>query len=266
MSRALALMRANWMIANSYRLRLVISFAGLMAAVVPVYFVSHALQPMMARPIAGEGGQYFGFVLVGLVAFSFLGVAVSAIPGIIRSGIGSGTLEVMLTTPTRIPTLLFGLVSYDLLWTTVRSIVLLAAGVVLGASFAWRQLPAAFFILTLTVVSYLPFGLLAAAAILVFRTSGPLNKAVIGVSTLLGGVYYPTHVIPSWLEDVSRFVPLTYGLRALRRTILEGLPLRAVLGDVGILAAASAVLLAMGVSAFVAAVRYARRSGTLSHY
>ena len=40
---------------------------------------------------------------------------------------------------------------------------------------------------------------------------------MLAASTLLGGVYYPTTVIPSWLASASEFVPLGYGLRALRQ-------------------------------------------------
>jgi len=48
-SRALAIVRANWLTALSYRLETMFSFLGLFIAVVPLYFISHALQPMMAN-------------------------------------------------------------------------------------------------------------------------------------------------------------------------------------------------------------------------
>jgi ABC-type multidrug transport system permease subunit len=89
---------------------------------------------------------------------------------------------------------------------------------------------------------------------------------VLVLSGFLGGVYYPTHVIPSWLQNVSAFLPLTYGLRALRQTLLEGLPLRAVLPDVLVLVAFVALLFLVGAFAFRQALRYARRTGTLAQY
>src|SRR5690606_27451772 len=121
-------------------------------------------------------------------------------------------------------------------------------------------------ILALIVLAYVPFGLLAAAMIIAFRTAGPLPQAVTGVSALLGGVYYPTHVIPSWIESLSAFVPLTYGLRALRQTLLEGQPLYSVLPDLGALVLFVPVLMCAGVVAMRAALAYARRAGTLSQY
>jgi ABC-2 type transport system permease protein len=264
--KVLALMRVSMLTAASYRLSLVISLVGLLASVVPLYFVANALQPVMADAIRSQGGQYFAFVLVGMIAFSFIPAAMNSIPGAIGGGISTGTLETLTSTPTRLPTLLAGLVGYSFCWLILRSLLLVAAGSLLGAQFVWSSLAVGTGILALTVLAYLPIGLIAASLVLAFRTAGPLVQGVSVLSVLLGGVYYPTHVIPSWIETLSFAVPLTYGLRALRQTVLEGLPLASVLPDVGILAAFAAVLLVLGVVVFQYALRYARRVGTLSQY
>jgi ABC-2 type transport system permease protein len=266
MREALAMTRASWLAAASYRLGMVFSVVGLLVAVVPLYFVADALQPVVAEAIAGEGRQYFGFLVVGTLAFSFLATAVTSLPGAIGSGIRTGTLEALLTTPVRLPTLLAGLTLYDLLWTAARAALLLAFGWALGAQIAWQGLLLSLGVLALIVLAYLPFGLVAAALVLAFRTAGPLPQVVLVVSGLLGGVYYPTHVIPSWIRVVSDAVPLTYGLRALRRTLLEGASLRDVAGDLTMLVALTAGLMAVGAVALRAGMRHARRSGTLARY
>ena len=121
-------------------------------------------------------------------------------------------------------------------------------------------------ILMLIILAYLPFGLLAAALQLAFRTAGPLPSAVLIASSLLGGVYYPTQVIPSWIQRVSEAVPLTYGLRALRETLLEGASFRAVMPDVATLVGFVLLLTALSLFALSEALHYARRSGTLAQY
>ncbi len=266
MREALALVRASWLSAVSYRVSMVFSIAGLAAMVVPVYFVANALQPLLAEAIATEGGQYFAFVLVGMITLNYLADAVQALPSAIRNGVNTGTLEALLSTPARLPSLLGGMTGYDFIWTTLRSVVFLLAGWVLGAAYAWERVLSAAGILLLIVLSYLPFGLLTAAMVLAFRTPGPLPRLALLLSGLLGGVYYPTRVIPSWLQYVSDAIPLTYGLRALRQVFLEGMPLRAVATDLAILTLCTAVLLAVSVWAFTAALGYARRTGTLAQY
>lgn len=266
MSQVLALTLAGWQTALSYRVQTVTRVIGLLVSVVPIYFVAEALQPTMAGVIEGEGGHYFGFVLLGLVCFTFISVAVNSLPRAIQSGVRTGTLEALFATPTRLPALLAGMTGYNFSWTALRMILVVAFAVVLGARVVPAGIVPSLFILALIVAAYIPFGIVAAAGVIAFRTAGPFPQAIITVSTLLGGVYYPTHVIPSWLEGISGLIPLTYGLRALRRSLLEGAPLASIAGDILILIAFTVLLLLVSVGVFLMAFRYARRSGTLAQY
>jgi hypothetical protein len=160
MWKVLAMMRASWQVASSYKLNMVWSLAGLLASVIPVYFVTNALQPMMANKIQEQGGEFFGFVLVGQIAFTLLTAAVTTFPGTISAGISSGTLELLLSTPTRLPTLVAGMVGYTFSWTAVRCLLMLTAGWVLGATVAWDKLLVAGGILLLIVLTYLSVGVL----------------------------------------------------------------------------------------------------------
>ena len=266
MAKVLAMLRAGWLTAVSYRVNMVASVVALLVTLVPVYFVGNALQPFMAGRISTEGAQFFGFLVVGIAAHLFISTGASAPATTLATAVSTGTWEAFLTTPTRLTTLLAGMNAYSLAWTGLKALVVLAAGWLLGAHVVWaRALPSAA-ILLLTVFAHVPFGIAAGALTLAFRTTAGIPEGVVLVSALLGGVYYPTHVIPTWIQHVSAVLPLTYGLRALRRVLLEGLPLSAVLGDVTILAAMTAVLLAGSAVAFAAALRYARRTGTLAQY
>jgi ABC-2 type transport system permease protein len=191
---------------------------------------------------------------------------VNSLPGTVGSGIATGTLEALLGTPTRLPTLLAGLVTYSFLWTALRAIVLLGAGLAFGVHYAWGRLLPSLVVLLLIVLAYVPIGIIAAAFVLAFRSAGPIPQVVVVLSGLLGGVYYPTHVIPEGIQKVSDFMPLTYGLRALRRTLLEGQSFGDVSSDLAMLLLFVAVLMVTSVYGFTIALRYARRAGTLAQY
>jgi ABC-type multidrug transport system permease subunit len=79
-------------------------------------------------------------------------------------------------------------------------------------------------------------------------------------------VYYSTAVIPSWLQDLSGFVPLTYGLRAVRQLLLTGASIREVTGDVLVLLGMTIVSLSLGCWLFILALRHSQRAGTLAQY
>jgi ABC-2 type transport system permease protein len=150
--------------------------------------------------------------------------------------------------------------------TALRATVLLVAGWILGAGIAWGRGISALVILALLVAAHWGIGLVSAALVVAFRTPGPVNQAVMAVSMLFGGVYYPTSAIPSWLGVVSQVTPLAYGLRALRRVLLQGEGLWEVRWDVGILTATAVILLMFGSICMRASLQYARRNGSLGAY
>jgi ABC-2 type transport system permease protein len=266
MLKVAAFVRMDLLTAMSYRVQTLLSLAGLVATAVPVYFIARALQPVMQGPIRGEGDDYFAFVLLGMVGFELVQASISALPSKLGNGIRTGTLEALFVTPVRMTTLLQGMITYQVLWAAAKSLVVVTAGWILGAHYPGGNLLQAVFIVLLIVLAYVPLGIIAGALIVAYRTSGPLLTGVLGVSTLLGGVYFPTKIVPSWLGAISSVTPLTYGLRALRRTVLEGAPLSAVGGDVAALAAFIVGLFALAAAVWLAALRYARKAGTLSQY
>ncbi len=258
--------RATWLTAVSYRMGMVFSVLALVVTIVPVYFVSQALQPIVAESIRGEGGNYFAFLVLGLAAMTFVLAAVGSFPARLSSSISSGTLEAVLATPTRVPEFVIGLIGYDLLWASVKAGLVVLAGVILGVDFVWQALPAVVLVAGLAIAGYIAIGVIAGGLILLFRTAGPIIPGVVAATSLLGGVYYSTSVIPSWIHRLSEFIPLTYALRAVRRLFLDGVSMGEVRDDVALLAALTGVLVVLSWVSFGLALRYAKRTGTLSHY
>ena len=99
-----------------------------------------------------------------------------------------------------------------------------------------------------------------------FRTNASIPQAVLVASSLLGGVYFPTSVLPPIVAPFAEWVPLTPGLRALRQTLLLGYPLSAVAGDLMRLVGLTAACVLVGVIGLRWAFAYARRAGSLAQY
>jgi ABC-2 type transport system permease protein len=220
----------------------------------------------MARSIAAEGGQYFGFLVVGMIMISMVNACVNVLPIEVGGAIGTGTLEALLATPTPVGTIIIGLSGFNLVWTGARALVLLAAAWALGATVQWSHAGSTLLIVLLVLVCHLSFGAIDAAFVIAFRTAAGLPRMIVAASIFLGGVYYPTTVIPSWLQDMTSLVPLTYGLRAIRRVLLEGASLASVGPDVGALALFALAFLLAGSLAIRLALAYGRRAGTLAQY
>jgi ABC-2 type transport system permease protein len=266
MSEMRALIRAAWLTASSYRVGMLGSLLGLVFILLPLYFIAGALQPTMQQTIAGEARQYFGFVVLGAVCFSLASACTTALPTAVDGAIGRGTLEAILGTPARLAGVCGGLMGYGVIWAVLRATLLLAFAVALGADIVWRGAPAGLMIVVLTMLSYVGLSLCFSALVLMFRTAGPLPAVVLTASMFLGGVYYPASVIPSWIRELTAFLPLTYGLRALRRVVLRGESITSVGPDIAMLSGMTLLSLAAGAALFYFALQRARRNGNLSSY
>ena len=277
MRESWALIRSAWLTAASYRMAMFISLFGLVFVLLPLYFIANALQPAMQQTISGEARQYFGFVVLGAICFSLVSTCTTSLPSAIDGAIGRGTLEAILGTPARLRAICVGFMGYGVIWAILRAAILFVVAVWLGAVVVWRGVglgcpgppdgvPLGLGVMLLVMLTYAGFGLVLAAIVMLFRTSGPLATVLLTGSMFLGGVYYPTSVIPSWIRDLAAFFPLTYGLRALRQIMLRGDSFAYVARDVEILAAMTAVSLSVGTLVFWVALQRARRVGTLSTY
>ncbi len=261
-----ALVRAGYLTATSYRLRFVQSILTSVVSVIPVFFVARALQPMMGPTIKNEGSDFFAFLVVGFVVMSFVVMCVDTLPSQVGSDINNGFFEALLGAPVGTASVLVGMVSYPILFTVVRGVVMLVLAAFLGVAFSIARLPEVALIVALLAVAHFGIALIATGLMVAFRTTLSIPQVVIAASGFLGGVYWPTSVIPSWVYTVSEFVPLTYGLRALRQAVLEGRTLAQVSDDVLTLAAFAGCLMSLGILAISWSLAYARRRGTLSQY
>src|SRR4051812_39761456 len=207
MHKVWALIRSNWLAASSYKLGFVFSFGSLVVSVVPIFFITRALQTTMAGVIKGQGDQHFAFLVVGLISLNVVSSTIYALPGGLQNATSTGTLEAMLATPTSVSALVLGLSGYEIIFTVLRSGVMLIAAALLGARVEWQQLGASIPIIVLIVLAHLPIAIVTAAMVLAFRTRGPLPQLIVMASTFLGGVYYPTTVIPGFIKSISAFLP-----------------------------------------------------------
>ncbi len=267
MHRLLAVARAYSLGMFTYRTRTLVSLLSVLVAVVPVYFVAGALQPLAAKAIASESTEYFTYLIVGSVASFVVAEAVSAIPSLINSYITSGTLEQLLTTPIRWPSLIGGLSVYGFAWVALRALVLLlTAGVWAPSSLAWPRMLEFTVIMALLGLAYLGVGMVAGALVLSVRSSLFIPQAAGTISALLGTVYFPVGVLPPAFAPFAGFVPTTPALRAARQILLRDQSLSVVAPDLLQLAAWAVAGAVIGGTCFHLALQHARRSGTLTQY
>ncbi len=123
------------------------------------------------------------------------------------------------------------------------------------------SLPMLLPVVILGIIALLSIGyILCAISIVSNRTEFILGDAVSGVFFLLGGVIFPTAALPTWIQPVSKVLPITYFLDGVRASF--GLPLTGqYLSDLGFLFVTTIVTLALGIGLFRLAEQRAKKLG-----
>jgi ABC-2 type transport system permease protein len=142
----------------------------------------------------------------------------------------------------------------------------LAVGVALGVRFPDPNWAAAGVSLALAIVAFASIGIMAAGFTMVFKRGNPIIWLVSNLVSLLGGVYYPVASLPAWLQLISRALPITYALNAMRGALLDGATWGKLAPDMLALAGFCLVLFPLSLMAFRAAVHKARVDGSLTQY
>ncbi len=262
-----AFLRRDYLLASSSRLAFVWQIMSVALAAPTLYYLGRLIQPAASPHLAPFGGDYFGFVILGVGLFGFLSAGMGATAVAIRQEQMIGTMEGIMATPVSPLRLVLGASLWQTLIAAVQTVLYLLLGsLVFGIDFGQVNLLSTGVIFVLAAATFAALGILAAAFVLLFKYTDPITSALVGISALLAGVFYPTSVLPPLLQSLAHLVPLTYALRGIRLAALEGYGLVALRQEVLVLLLFTALLLPMAGMVFRWAVRYAKDSGTLSGY
>ena len=263
----LAFVTKDFSLLTSYRFATTLAFIELLSGLLIYFFIDRLFGQEVVGHLKPFGVGYFAYVLLGLALFSFMGTGITGLAAQVGSEQVMGTLEAILITPLRPGLLAVGLSLWGVLYAGGEMLGYLLLGAVLfSAPVGNANLLSVLIILLLAVVSFNSLGLLAASVIVVFKRGNPVAWFFQGIAGLVGGVYFPVEVLPDWLQALSALIPVTYAVRGLQLAVYQGASLPTLWGEILPLAFLSAVLLPLGLISFTAAIRRAKRDGSLAHY
>jgi len=261
------LFRRDLAIARSYRAAFILELFYALFGAASFYFLSKFIDSPQLQRSLPQGTTYFSFVLVGIAFFDYLSVALHTFDESLQNARQNGTLENLLVTQTSLPLLLAGSSLYPFVLLSLRTTIYLGWGAVLfGFPLRGANWLGAICILAASVLAFSGLGILSASYLLVFKRGNPVNWAVLGVSSVVGGMMYPVSVLPVWLQYVARLVPVTYSLEGMRAAVLGHASMRELWPSLAALLIFAAILLPVSFATFSWALRRTKITGTLTHF
>jgi ABC-2 type transport system permease protein len=261
------LFRRDLSVARSYRAAFLIEIFQALFGSAGFYFLSRFVQSPALEKSLPPGTSYFSFALVGIAFFDYLSVGLSTFDGSLQEARQNGTLENLLVTQTSLPVILAGSSLYPFALMSLRTAIYIGWGAVLfGFPLRGANWLGALLVLGASVLAFSGLGILSASYLLIFKRGNPVNWAILGLSSVVGGMMYPISVLPVWLQYVARLIPVTYSLEGMRAAILGHASTRALLPSIAGLLLFAALLLPVSFSIFSWALRRTKITGTLTHF
>lgn len=266
LSKVRVFLKRDFRIATSYQLDFALTALNSLFIVTLLFFVSRMIDPAAAG-LADAGGSYFGYALIGYAFYQYFQSALGGFSGAIRREQLTGCLESMVATQTRPEASILLSSLYGILSSLLHLALTLALGVLLfGVDLSRANLAGAAVGFILSVAVFTGFGVLSAAFVVVLKKGDPITWLITTLNFVFGGAFFPREQMPAWMQTVARAVPATYSLDALRASLVAGRGICDLAGPLAALAAIAALLLPLSLLVLRAAVRKAKRDGTLVLY
>lgn len=263
LDKIVVVLRRDLLTTLRYRAGFWVQALAMLGEIAGFFYLARAIGPEF-RP---DGVGYYPFVLIGTAYSGLLVAGAYELVTAVHDAQMTGTMEVLMTTSTPPPMILFLNTASSFIGQGVKWTVYTVAGFVLfGLSFSDVNLPALLLVLALSVTIAVAIGITAAAIqVSIYKGTGVVWM-VGSVTSLLTGSLFPVHTLPVSLQKISLLIPFTYSLDALRLSLLKGYGIAELTWPILVLTAYSLVLLPLSLMLFAWSVRRARLLGTLSAY
>jgi ABC-2 type transport system permease protein len=257
------IVRCDLLTALRYRMGFWIQTMGMVLELGASFFLAQAIGPQF-RP---DGVEYYPFLLVGTALLGFLITGVHALVNTIHDLQVNGTMEVLMTTSTSPPLLVFLTTFSSFAARTLSALFYLGVGLVLfPVTLRNPNLLACVLIFLLLLLISSAIGVMAAAVQVLTQKGRGLVALLAALAGFLGGTMFPVSVLPAPLRELAYLFPLTHAVQAMRLALLQGASTADLSTPLGVLTLYALLLVPAGLYMFSRAIRHARQKGTLSFY
>ncbi len=206
-------------------------------------------------------------ILIGIALIDFMFSSMSVFSKEIRSAQTHGTFEALMLTNTSILTILLSSYALTFARSIFRILIYILIGkIFFGVGILYFDIPIFF---TLLIYSSLPFigvGLFAASFIILFKVGNIISFMVGLMSIFFSGIFFSIDSLPTYFEVMGNGLPLTMGLDAIEKVLLEGLGFNEILSELIQVFYWAIVFLPSGIFLVYYSLKAAKKNGSLNHY
>jgi ABC-2 type transport system permease protein len=258
-----ALITRDFLIARSYRLALALDVVLGALNLLVYFFISKTFgNPDPAS--LGPAPSYFAFAAVGVAMTTVINAATARVSARVREEQLTGTLEAIVSQPISPTSLAAGASGLPFMGATVRATVYLSIGILLfNLDLPNADWPGVAAVLLASGLALSSLGVASAGMVMIVKRGDIVVSLAVFALGLFSGALFPISVLPDWIQPIAKVMPTRFSFDGLRSAMFGG-------GDWGtdvlVLCAYAVVLVPAALWAFAAALRWAKRAGSIAEY
>lgn len=194
--------------------------------------------------------NYFEFVAPGIICMVVMMSLMTGLPHAISYEKDMGTLDGMLVAPTSRLSIILGKVMAQTVRGVVQAAIIFVLAIVLFGVVIYGSVFLVVGLVLLTVFSFVGLGILITSFTDKEETATMVMMTLMFPMLFLSGVFFPIQQMPWYMQDLAYGLPLTYASTALRKVMVLGAGVPAVITEIAVLLGFGIVLLAIAVPMF----------------
>ncbi len=171
--------------------------------------------------IASESFEFIDFFAPGLIAMSLMTTGIFGAIGWNTRNRELGILKKLATTPLSKLEWIIGVVLYELVMAAISTVVILTLGIFV---FDMKVLPSIYsiFLIVSGAIAFPGIGMVVARFVKESDAADAAGNAITFPMMFLSGTFFPLEMMPDFLQQIARVLPLTYLNNGLRDSMVYG--------------------------------------------
>jgi ABC-2 type transport system permease protein len=205
---------------------------------------------VQTQGVVNGNPSYFDFIAPGIMAMTVMMSVMTGLPVAISQEKEIGTMDGMMVAPVNRLSILLGKTIAQTGRGLIQGVIILALAIGIFGVAIQGSILLVFALLLLGVFSFVGLGIVVTSFTKDQETAQMLMMTLMFPMMFLGGVFFPIQQMPWYMQDISKFLPLTYASNALRKVMVLGAGIPQISNELIILIVFGVVMIAIALPVF----------------
>ena len=177
---------------------------------------------VQTQGVVSGNPSYFDFIAPGIMAMTVMMSVMTGLPVAISQEKEIGTMDGMMVAPVNRLSILLGKTMAQTGRGLIQGLIILILAIGIFGVAIQGSILLVFALLLLGVFSFVGLGIVITSFTKDQETAQMLMMTLMFPMMFLSGVFFPIQQMPWYMQDISKFLPLTYASDALRKVMVLG--------------------------------------------